>query len=516
MSLERLGACPYRLTVAAGLVALLAGCAVGPDFHHPDANPPNGYTSDKEKIDLAASAGSEAKQTLAIGKKISGQWWEMFHSPKLNEIFDEALLNNYDLAAARANLAKAQANIAAAAGGFWPHVQMTTAVSRQQTNGASSGFDGVHSDFSNYSIGPNVSYTLDLFGLTRRQVEGQQALAESQEYQLDAAYLTLCGNIVNQAITIAVARQQIDIYNEIIGDDDRNLRNVSDQLALGEATRTDVEQARTQLYTDRAQLPPLQQQLSAAKHALATLIGKPSAMWVAPDFDLSELTLPGELPVTVPSELLRQRPDILSAEAQLHAASAGIGVATAQMYPQVNLSATLTQQAVDPANLFTGAGTIWSIAAQLTAPIFQGGTLNAQRKGAIAAFKAQAATYQSTVLTAFQQVADTLTALDNDAQSLERWRAATESADTERELVRETYRGGGVTILQVLDAERSYSQARLSYAKSNGQRYIDSAQLFNAMGGGWWDWRAKDPEMNAKDDDDGAITSVAASTKAKD
>jgi NodT family efflux transporter outer membrane factor (OMF) lipoprotein len=493
---SRLPAGPRGLTAVAGLAALLTGCAVGPDFHHPDAKPPEGYTS--EKLNLAAAAGVEAKQNLAVGKKISGQWWELFHAQRLDAVFNEALADNQNLAAARASLAQAQTSISAAAGAFWPHVQMATGVSRQQANGASSGFDGLHSDFSLYSIGPNVSYTLDAFGLTRRQVEQQQALAEFREYQLDAAYLTLCGDIVNQAITIASTRQQIDIYREIIADDERNLNNVSEQLALGEATRTDMEQARTQLNTDRAQLPPLQQQLSAAKHAMATLVGKSPSEWVAPDFDLSEFTLPDELPVTIPSELLRQRPDILSAEAQLHAASAAIGVATAQMYPQVNLTATLAQQAIDPANLFTGAGTIWSIAAQLTAPIFQGGTLEAQREGAVAAFQSQAATYQQTVLTSFQQVADTLTALQNDAESLDRWRSATESADAERGLIRETYRSGGVTILQVLDAERSFAVASLSYTRSNAQRYIDSAQLFNAMGGGWWDWRAKDNEMAAK------------------
>jgi NodT family efflux transporter outer membrane factor (OMF) lipoprotein len=497
------------LTVAAGCAALVAGCNVGPDFHHPDVNPPNGYTS--EKLNLQASAGPEIKQNLAIGRKISGQWWELFHAKRLDEVLSEALANNQDLAAARANLLRSQANINAAAGAFWPHVQMTSGVSRQQANGSSSGFDGVHDVFSLYSIGPNVSYTLDIFGLNRRQVEQTQALAEFQEYQLDAAYLSLCGDVVNQAITIAAVRQQIDIYKDIIADDERNLKNVSEQLSLGEATRTDVEQARTQLNTDLAQLPPLQQQLSAAKHAMATLIGKAPGEWVAPDFDMSEFTLPEELPVSIPSELLRQRPDILAAEAQLHAASAGIGIAAAQMYPQVNLSASFTQQIIDPANLFSGAGSIWAIAAQLTAPIFQGGTLEAQRQGAIAAFQSQAATYKQTVLTSFQQVADTLTALDNDAQSVARWRATTESADLARELIRETYRGGGVTILQVLDAERSYAVARLSYTRSNAQRFIDTAQLFNAMGGGWWDWRAKDraQEMAATKDEGEAKATAA-------
>jgi NodT family efflux transporter outer membrane factor (OMF) lipoprotein len=303
---------------------------------------------------------------------------------------------------------------------------------------------------------------------------------------------------VNQALAIASARQQIAITKEIIADDDRNVKNVSDLLSLGEATRTDVQQARNQLTADRASLPTLQQQLAVAKHALAILVGKAPSEWVAPDFDLAEFTLPQELPVSVPSDLVRQRPDILSAEAQLHAASAAIGVATAKMYPQLNLTASFTQQAIDPANLFSGAGSIWSVAAQLAAPIFQGGALSAQKQGAVDAFNAQAATYKQTVLKSFGQVADTLTALENDAQLLDRQREASESAQPSRQLVQETYRGGGVTILQVLDSERAYAQARIGYTRAKAQRFVDTAQLFNAMGGGWWDWRAKENDVSAK------------------
>lgn len=487
---------PRRLALGVSVIALLAGCAVGPDFKRPDANAPNGYTA--EKLDLQAAAGKEAKQNLAIGQRISGDWWQLFRSKNLNDVLTMALAENQDLATARATLAQAKDSVDQSAGAFWPQVQMTGGVSRQQINSASSGVDSVHNDFSLYTIGPSVSYTLDIFGLTRRSVEQSQAIAEAREYQLNAAYLTLCGDVVNQAIAIASTRQQIAITREIIRDDEQNLKNVSDLLSLGEATRTDVQQARNQLTADRAQLPTFQQQLAVAKHALAILVGKAPAEWVAPDFDLAEFTLPQELPVSVPSDLVRQRPDILSAEAQLHAASAAIGVATAKMYPQLNLTASFTQQAIDPANLFTGAGSIWSVASQLTAPIFQGGALSAQKQGAVDAFNAQAATYKQTVLKSFGQVADTLTALENGAQLLDRQREAAESAQTSRELVQETYRGGGVTILQVLDSERSYAQARIGYTRAKAQRFVDTAQLFNAMGGGWWDWRAKETDASAK------------------
>lgn len=487
---------PRHMAVAFGVTTLLAGCAVGPDFKRPDANPPNGYTA--EKLDLQSAAGAEAKQNLAIGKRISTNWWQLFRSKRLDDVLGLALAENQDLATARATLAQAKDAVDQSAGALWPQVQMSGGVSRQQTNGASSGFDSVHNDFSLYTIGPSVSYTLDLFGLNRRTVEQSQALAEAREYQLSAAYLTLCGDVVNQAIAIASARQQISIVKEIIADDEQNMKNVSDLLALGEATRTDVQQARNQLTADRASLPPLQQQLAVAKHALAILVGKAPSEWVAPDFDLAEFTLPEELPLSIPSDLVRQRPDILTAEAQLHAASAAIGVATAKMYPQLNLTASFTQQAVDPANLFTGAGSIWSLASQLTAPIFQGGALSAQKQGAVDAFNAQAASYKQTVLKSFGQVADTLTAIENDAQLLDRQRDASESAKTSRQLVQETYRGGGVTILQVLDSERAYAQARLGYTRAKAQRFTDSAQLFNAMGGGWWDWRAAEGEASAQ------------------
>jgi NodT family efflux transporter outer membrane factor (OMF) lipoprotein len=231
---------------------------------------------------------------------------------------------------------------------------------------------------------------------------------------------------------------------------------------------------------------------------LAILVGKAPASWVAPDFDLAEFTLPEELPVSMASELLRQRPDILAAEAQLHAASAAIGVATAAMYPSITLTGSFAQQAIHPGNLFMGASSIWSIASQLSAPIFQGGALRAQKQGAVDAFRVEAANYQQTVLTSFGQVADTLTAIENDAQLLDRQRSASESAGTARALIQETLRGGEVTVLQVLDAERQYAQARLGYTRAKAQRFVDTAQLFNAMGGGWWDWRAKDEGTTAQ------------------
>ncbi len=242
--------------------------------------------------------------------------------------------------------------------------------------------------------------------------------------------------------------------------------------------------------SDRTLLPPLGQQLNAAQHALAILLGKAPADWTPPDFDFAAITLPAELPVSLPSALVRQRPDVMSAEARLHAASAAIGVATAQLYPNITLSAGLNQEAISVVSLFHGASNVWSLGAGLTAPIFHGGALEAQRRGAVDAFNAALDNYEQTVLQAFGQVADVLDALGHDAELLAAERRALAAADRSLALTRQTYAIGSIGILQVLDAQRLAEQARLGYVRAEAQRYLDTAQLFLAMGGGWWNWRA--------------------------
>jgi NodT family efflux transporter outer membrane factor (OMF) lipoprotein len=480
---------PQRAALAVSLTALLAGCTVGPDFVPPDAPKQQAYTA--ETVDLPKAAGNEAEQRLALGQKISGGWWQLFRSPQLDGVLQRALTDNQNLAAAKATLAQARDSVDQATGGLFPRVQLTGGASRQHPNPASQGIQQPGSTFNLYSIGPNVSYALDLFGGNKRNVEQQEALAEYQDYQLNAAYLTLTGGVVTQAITIASAREQIKAVREIIADDEKNLNLVGSELAVGAATRAEVESARSQLAADRTQLPPLRQQLNVARHALAILVGQAPSEWSAPDFDLGAFGLPDELPVSLPSELVHQRPDLLAAEAQLHAASAAIGVATAQLYPNITLSASFAQQALRPENMFMGASSIWSLAANLAAPIFDGGALAAQRQGAVDAFQVKLATYKQTVLQSFGQVADVLQALENDAALLDEQQRAVQSARTSLDLARASYSAGDVKVLQVIDAERLYEQARLGYIRAKAQRHIDTAQLFGAMGGGWWDWRAQ-------------------------
>jgi NodT family efflux transporter outer membrane factor (OMF) lipoprotein len=481
--LERIARCRSTLFTAC-LSVLLSGCAVGPDFVPPASPEVRTYTSSATPETLAPGFG-ETEQHVGIGQAISAQWWELFRSPQLNEAVRQAIADNQTLAAAKATLAQAQEALAQARAAFYPQVNASASVTRQQTSSSRSEVRQT-SVFNLFSLGPSVSYSPDVFGGTRRYVEQEAALAESQDYQLAAAYLTLTGNVVSQAINIAGTRLQIEAAEKIVSDDENNLSLVRTKFDAGKAAQTDVLTAETQLATDRAQLPPLRQQLSTARHALSVLLGKFPAEWSPPDFDLAELTLPGDLPVSLPSEVVHQRPDILAAEAQLHAASAAIGVATAQLYPSITLSASAGQQALTADALFESSSTIWSLGSGLTAPIFQGGALEAQKRGAIDAFRSSLATYRQTVLQAFGQVADTLEALGHDADLVADQRQALDVATASLALQRLSYAAGKSDFLQLLVSERLDQQARLGYASAQAQRYQDTTQLFVAMGGGWW------------------------------
>lgn len=463
------------------VVALIGGCAVGPDFQRPSAPDVQRYTTDAVSSELNAGQG-EAAQKLEIGKNISEDWWRLYRSPHLNLVLNQAINNNSDLAAARATLAQAQETLLQARGGYYPQFDVNASARRQSSNNIAS-----NTSYTNlYTVGASVSYNLDLFGATRRRVEQESALLAYQRYQLAAAYLTLTGNAVTQAITIASIRQQIKTVQDIIKDDEHNLKLVVLKYKAGKAARSDVLTAESQLANDQVQLPSLKQQLNVAQHALSVLVGKFPAQWPAPEFNLDEFTLPGTIPLSVPSRLVRQRPDILSAESQLHAASAAIGVAASQLYPNIQLSGTLGVQSLTSANLFQSTNKFWNLVASLTAPLFHGGELAAQKQAAVYAFKAAAAKYQQTVLSAFAQVADQLRALTHDAELVLAQKNAMQTSQASLKLQRLSYAAGKADLLQLLDAERAYQQARLGYARALTQRFQDTAKLFVAMGGGWW------------------------------
>ena len=468
----------------AGLSIALGSCAVGPNFVRPAAPEVAAYTATEPPATLAPGSG-EPEQRFVAGQAIAAAWWELFRSPQLTAVVAQAIAGNQTLAAAKATLAQAQDALAVARAAFYPQINAAMNVQRQQFSTSRSEVRDT-SAFNLFSLGPTVSYSPDVFGGTRRLVEEQAAQAESQRYEVAAAYLTLTGNAVSQAINIAGIRLQIGATEALVADDEKNLGLVRTKFDVGKAAQSDVLSAETQLAGDRAQLPPLRQQLSVARHALSVLLGKFPAAWSPPDFELAQLLLPRDLPVSLPSELVRRRPDILAAEAQLHAASAAIGVATAQQYPSITLSASIGQQALTPEALFEGSSTAWTLASGLTAPIFQGGALAAQKQGAVDAFQGALATYRQTVLQAFGQVADTLESLSHDAELVADERRALDVADDSLALQRLSYKEGKSDLLQLLDSERLDEQAKLGYARAQAQRYQDTTQLVVAMGGGWW------------------------------
>jgi NodT family efflux transporter outer membrane factor (OMF) lipoprotein len=330
-----------------------------------------------------------------------------------------------------------------------------------------------------------VSFVPDVFGLTGRRVEEQAALAEQQTDELAAAQLAVTGNAVTQALTIASIRLQIDALNEIVADDEKNLALVQQKHDSGKVDRTDVLLAQAQLESDRTALPPLEQQMAAAEDALATLVGKSAGEWTPPAFALDEFTLPPDLPLSLPSALVHQRPDILAAEAELHASSARIGVAVGQLYPTIMLSAALDPTALTPGALFEGSNLDWNILSAITAPLFHGGALRAQKQAALDSFRSSLATYRETVLQSLRQVADVLHALDHDTELVKDERRALDATGAALDLQRQRYTAGRVDLIRLLDAERSYQQARVGYARARAQRYLDSAALFVALGGGW-------------------------------
>ncbi|MDR3492415.1 MAG: efflux transporter outer membrane subunit [Gammaproteobacteria bacterium] len=466
------------------LALSLGACAVGPDFTRPASPTVQDYL--KTKMPKTIVAGhNETKQHLSVGKTVSNEWWELFHSRQLDDVVTLALDNNQTLAASVATLAAAQDAIRIASGALFPQVDANAGFQRQNSLGGGGSNSGSNPISNLYSVGATVSYVPDVFGLTRRTIEQQTALAENQLYQLGAAYLTITGNVVTQAITVATLRGQLAAVKSIVASDKQNYTLVKEKMEAGKVARIDLLTAESQLANDLTQLPPLRQKISVAEHAISVLVSKSPGEWSPPNFDLAKMRLPPNLPVSLPSALVHQRPDILAAEAQLHADSAAIGIATAQMYPTITLSGAGTFESAVAGGLFAHSNLLWSVAAGLTTPIFHGGSLIAQRDQAVNTFKAAAATYQQTVITAFGQVADTLRALKNDADFLKAQKEALDTAQESLRLQRFSYSEGKSDLLLLLNAERNYHLALQGFVQAQGQRYLDTAQLFLAMGGGW-------------------------------
>jgi NodT family efflux transporter outer membrane factor (OMF) lipoprotein len=469
--------------------ALLTGCAVGPDFLRPVAPDAKGYTDTALAPETASAPGSGgAAQSFMTGRDIPSQWWTLFQSESLDRLIRQALAESPTLAAAQAALRQAQENRRAQLGEFFPSVDTKFSANRQKFTGASFGQPNQSGGlFTLYNASLSVSYTLDLFGGTRRALEGLKAKVDYQRYLLEGSYLTLTSNIVTTAVQEASLRAQIRAVKEVLAAEEKQLDLVEQQFDLGGAARPDVLAQKAQLAQTRATLPPLEKQLARSRHQLAVLAGKPPGEAAAlPAFEITDLHLLRELPVSLPSSLVRQRPDILAAEGLLHAACAQIGVTTADLFPKLTISGNYGSQSTILTDLFSGGTNIWSIGAGLLQPIFRGGELTAKRRAAIAAYDQAEAQYRETVLLAFQNVADVLRALEKDADALKAQSEVEEAARESLELSRDQYELGAVSYLVMLNAERQHQQARLTLAQAQAARFADTAALFQALGGGWW------------------------------
>ena len=473
-------AAQVRAMALAGALSV-GGCAVGPNFTRPEAPSAARYTSETQRGEDAAT--SDSAQHIALGREIEGYWWSLFGSDAIDQLVKQALAHNRSLVASKATLAQAQELARAQAGSRYPQVDISSGVGRQQYGKEFLGGFAQIPPFTYFAVGPSVSYTLDYTGGVARGVERQYALAEVERHQLDAAYLTVTGQAVMQTLAIASARAQIETVEAILEQDRSNLRLVQTAFDNGSVAREDVVSAQSQIANDMTLLPPLRQDLAKARHALSVVLGQVTANELPADLDLAQIALPIEVPVSLPSELAHRRPDILAAEARLHAATSAVGVAQSNLYPKLQLSASVGQQSLKADRLFDRTNNAWSLVSGLTAPIFDGGTLRAEKRAAVEAMRASAAYYEQTVLEAFAQVADLLEALDHDAEQLDAQAQAQRAAQSSLDLARASYSEGNAGVLLVLDAQRSYQQARLGYVRAVVQRYLDTVQLFLALGG---------------------------------
>lgn len=458
---------PAKLSALSVLV-FLSACTVGPDFKTPADSPSQHYDQQAEQ-----RLGQPGDQRIDLGKKVSGDWWSAFRSPKLDTLVRRAIDGNLELVAADATIRQAASSVAAAEGALYPQVDFGATTGRQRVHNAK---EPAVSNF--YAIGPRVGFDLDVFGGNKRQVEQQQAFTERQKHRYEAAYLTLTGDVASQALLLASANAQMQAVEKILANDSKNLELVRMAHANGSTTQIDVSLAETRLAQDRTLMPPLAQQRDAARHALSILTGKGPGDWTAPDFELAEFALPSNLPVSLPSEMAHDRPDILQAESELHIASAAVGVATANLYPHVTLSASLVQAASG-----NGGAALWGFAAGIAGPIFNGGTLQAERQAAVDGYQATLAGYQQTVISSFGQVADTLQAINHDAEQNLAQDDALRAAETSFHLNQQAYAQGENSILQVLEAERAYEQALLGQIRIKTEQYLDTVHLFVALGG---------------------------------
>lgn len=480
---------PAYACVLASVLAVIgcSGCAVGPDFHRPSPPAVERYTREPLSATSKTSGVAGAAQHFDSGAKIELQWWTVFASPALNDLVDRAFKHNPNIESAQAALRQAQENTAAQRGFYFPTLQANYSPSRQK-NAVGTISPTLTSGEPLYTLHTaqlSISYAPDVFGLNRRTVESLAAQAETQQYQLEAAYLTLASNVVAAAIQQSALRAQIRASEEIIRSAAKSLGSLRRQAELGYASGLDVAAQETALAQAQQALPPLNKQLEQTRDLLALLTGSFPAQGGMENIELDALHLPQTLPLSLPSTLVEQRPDVRAAEAQMHAASAQVGIAVANRLPQISISALYGGSATQFSRMFTDDNKFWGVTGNIAQTVFDFGTLLHRNRAANAALEQATAQYRSVVLTAFQNVADTLYALDADAKALSAAVAAETAAKKTRDLTQRQLELGFVNALALLNAQQAYQQTLIARIQAEAMRYTDTAALFQALGGGW-------------------------------
>ena len=483
---------PFLATFTA---LLLAGCTSGPDFVKPDKPTSTAYTPETLAPQTSSAAGpGGAAQTFVPEKDIPGEWWTLFQSQQLDTLVREAMQANPDVDAAQAALRQARENFFAQQGSLFPTLSANGSGQQQLASPAAQGQVGSGTIFGVTAASVNISYAPDVFGGVRRQVESKEALAEVQRFQLEATYLTLTSNVVVAAVNLASLQAQIDATKGIIAILNNSLSVVRRQFDLGGASRADVLAQEAALTQTQATLPPLQKQLALQRNQLMRLVGRTPDQDRGESFDLAKLKLPTELPLSLPSTLVEQRPDVRAAEAQLRSASADIGVAVSNQMPQFTITGLLGFTSGGIGSLLVPGAGVWSIGLGIAQTVFDGGRLDSQRKAAIAAYERAAAQYRGVVLSAFQDVANALRALQADADTLRAQVAAEQTAAASLRLSEQQYQLGAVNYLILLNAQQTYQTAVINRLRAQAARYSDTAALFQALGGGWWNRSDVDPK----------------------
>ncbi len=465
-------------------IAVGGGCAVGPDFIPPAPPPTDRYTSEAQPADPVPADGQV--QHFSPGTVLPADWWRLFKSAQLDAVVGKAVADNPTLQASEATLRESQDSLRAGDGVFYPQIQGGASAFRERTAASQNGAGTPGRIFNLITLSGTISYAIDVFGGERRAVESLQAQADYAGYESLAAYLALTTNVVNTSIARAAYAAEIRATKELIELQNQQLLLTEAQVRAGTAPYANVLSLRSLLAANQAALAPLEQNVSQAEHLLATLEGALPSQVTLPDIDLAALTLPVDLPVSLPSDLVKQRPDILAAQAQMHEASAKIGVATAAMFPSFSLTGAYGAAGPNLSALSAASGQFWSIGPSATVPLFQGGSLWYGRSAAIDAYQQSQAIYRQTVLGAFAQVADSLKALEHDAEALQAQTEARNAAGDALNLLQANYRAGLVDYLEVFTADVQFHQATIAYLQAVALRYQDTVALFAALGGGWW------------------------------